>query len=637
MAVALSARNLSKTFGTRTLFTGVSLSIEDRERLALIGPNGSGKSTLLKLLADIEHADSGEVETRKGMRVGYVAQQDNFPPDQTAMQIIIASALAAHVPTIHDQHEAEIEAQLLLDRMEFDAADQKAGSLSGGQKKRLAIAEQVIKQPDLLLLDEPTNHLDVEGIRWLEETLRQASFASVIVTHDRAFLESAATRILELSRSYPKGTFSVEGNYSEFLRRKQEFLDGQAKQEQSLANQVREDLRWLGRGAQARRTKSKSRIGASYERMDELAELRSRNTVERPAEFDWNASGRMTHKLLVARAITKTLGERRLFTDVDLILSPQSVLGLLGPNGSGKSTLIKVLLGEMPPDAPTPEALDAAAHAVDLPPGTPEPGTIKRADRLRTVLFSQIRDQIDLGMTLKEALSPQTDSVIYQGRSIHINTWARKFLFNTEQLKQPLRALSGGEIARVHISRLMLEPADILVLDEPTNDLDIPSLEVLEESIEEFPGAVVLVTHDRAMLARLSTNILALDGKGGSRMFAEYDQWEAAQLRASKGGSKAAAKAADKQAERSAESAAPKAPPPTAKKKLTYNEQRELAGMEKAIEEGEGRIAELQAQMGDSQTLADPRRLQACCAQLAEVEGAVAKLYARWEELEGKK
>jgi ATP-binding cassette subfamily F protein uup len=274
---------------------------------------------------------------------------------------------------------------------------------------------------------------------------------------------------------------------------------------------------------------------------------------------------------------------------------------------------------------------------VDLPPGTPEPGTIKRADRLRTVLFSQIRDQIDLGMTLKEALSPQTDSVIYQGRSIHINTWARKFLFNTEQLKQPLRALSGGEIARVHISRLMLEPADILVLDEPTNDLDIPSLEVLEESIEEFPGAVVLVTHDRAMLARLSTNILALDGKGGSRMFAEYDQWEAAQLRASKGGSKAAAKAADKQAERSAESAAPKAPPPTAKKKLTYNEQRELAGMEKAIEEGEGRIAELQAQMGDSQTLADPRRLQACCAQLAEVEGAVAKLYARWEELEGKK
>ena len=252
MAVALSARNLSKTFGTRTLFTGVSLSIEDRERLALIGPNGSGKSTLLKLLADIEHADSGEVETRKGMRVGYVAQQDNFPPDQTAMQIIIASALAAHVPTIHDQHEAEIEAQLLLDRMEFDAADQKAGSLSGGQKKRLAIAEQVIKQPDLLLLDEPTNHLDVEGIRWLEETLRQASFASVIVTHDRAFLESAATRILELSRSYPKGTFSVEGNYSEFLRRKQEFLDGQAKQEQSLANQVREDLRWLGRGAQAR-------------------------------------------------------------------------------------------------------------------------------------------------------------------------------------------------------------------------------------------------------------------------------------------------------------------------------------------------------------------------------------------------
>ena len=372
--------------------------------------------------------------------------------------------------------------------------------------------------------------------------------------------------------------------------------------------------------------------------MDELAELRARNTVERSAEFDWNSSGRMTHKLLVARAITKSLGGRRLFTDVDLILSPQSVLGLLGPNGSGKSTLIKVLLGEMQADAPTAEALEAAARAVDVPPGTPEPGTIKRADRLRTVLFSQIRDQIDLGITLKEALSPQTDAVIYQGRSIHINTWARKFLFSAEQLKQPLRSLSGGEIARVHISRLMLEPADILVLDEPTNDLDIPSLEVLEESIEEFPGAVVLVTHDRAMLARLSTNILALDGKGGSRMFAEYDQWEAAQARATKAGTKAA-KASEKSADSPAQKPdeKPAAKPASSKKKLTYNEQREMAGMEKAIEEGEARMAALQTQMEDPSVLADARRLQACCAEHAQVETAVAKLYARWEELEGKK
>jgi ATP-binding cassette subfamily F protein uup len=626
MPVALSARGLAKTFGTRTLFSGVSLSIEDRERLALIGPNGSGKSTLLKLLAGMEHADQGEVDGRKGVRVAYVAQQDDFPAGVKAIDIVAKSALEAGLSSVHDEHEAMVEAQLLLDRMGFDATDLSVDVLSGGQKKRLSIARQAVRQPDILLLDEPTNHLDLDGIRWLEAFLRAGPFASVVVTHDRAFLESVATRIIELSRAYPKGTFGVDGNYSEFLRRKQEFLDGQAKQEQALANQVREDLRWLSRGAKARRTKSKSRIDASHERIDELADLRSRNTVERSAEFDWAATGRLTHKLLVARAITKSLGGRRLFTDVDLVLSPGSVLGLLGPNGSGKSTLIRVLTGELEPDAPTPEAVQAAASAVDMPPGTPPPGTIRRAERLRVVVFSQIRDGLDLGLTLKEALSPQTDSVIHQGRSIHIVTWARKFLFNAEQLKQPLRALSGGELARVHVARLMLEPADVLVLDEPTNDLDIPSLEVLEQSIEEFPGAVLLVTHDRAMLAGLSTSILALDGKGGARMFTDYDQWEAFSLAAAK-------PAAPKVAETPKAAEQPKAQP--SKRKLSYNEQRELAGMEQAIERSETEVARLQGEMNDPGVLADPRRLQATCESLAKAEAEVARLYGRWQELEG--
>jgi ATP-binding cassette subfamily F protein uup len=270
--------------------------------------------------------------------------------------------------------------------------------------------------------------------------------------------------------------------------------------------------------------------------------------------------------------------------------------------------------------------VQAAASAVDVPPGTPPPGTVRRADRLRVVVFSQIRDGLDLGLTLKEALSPQTDSVIHQGRSIHIVTWARKFLFNAEQLKQPLRALSGGELARVHVARLMLEPADVLVLDEPTNDLDIPSLEVLEQSIEEFPGAVLLVTHDRAMLAGLSTSILALDGKGGARMFTDYDQWEAFSLAAAK-------PAAPKVAETPKAAEQPKAQP--SKRKLSYNEQRELAGMEQAIERSETEVARLQGEMNDPGVLADPRRLQATCESLAKAEAEVARLYGRWQELEG--
>jgi ATP-binding cassette subfamily F protein uup len=657
----LSARNLSKSYGTRTLFTSVALSIESGERLGLIGPNGSGKSTLMKMLAGLETADSGDVEGRKGTRIAYVTQQDDFTPEEKALDVLIRSALAAHVPTIHDEHEAMVEAQMLLDRMGIsDLAEVEAGVMSGGQRKRLAIAQRLIAAPDLLLLDEPTNHLDVEGIEWLEGVLTSGNFSSVVVTHDRSFLESCATRIVELSKAYPKGTFGIKGNYSEFLRRKQEFLDGQAKAEQSLANQVREDLRWLSRGAKARRTKSKSRIDASFDRMDELAALRDRNTVQQSAEIDWSASGRLTQKLVVARAITKTLGGKRLFTDVDLVLSPGTCLGLLGPNGSGKSTLIKVLTGAMEPDPPTPEAVKAAAEAVNIPQGTPPPGTVKFADKLKIVFFSQVRDELDLSLTLKEALSPQMDSVIYQGRSLHINTWARKFLFSAEHLKQPLRALSGGERARVHIARLMLQSADVLVLDEPTNDLDIPSLEVLEESIEEFPGAVVLVTHDRAMLADLATQILALDGEGGARMFTDYDQWMTFKSRpaAAKATAKSAAKAAAKVAaekvaakaaaqtvtaavEPPAKKPSPVVPAPSnasaSKKKLSYNDQRELAGIEEAIEKADQNVKKLEVEMNKADVFSNPIRLQQVCAELGVAQAAAAKLYARWEELEAKK
>ncbi|MBL8999507.1 MAG: ABC-F family ATP-binding cassette domain-containing protein [Phycisphaerae bacterium] len=625
MAVLLTTQNLSKTYGTRTLFEGVALSLEDRERLALIGPNGAGKSTLLRILAGAEHHDSGRVTLRKGARCAYVAQRDEFPTGVTVLSAVSEPLLTDGPASIHDRHEAELAAELVLARVGLEDTARPAASLSGGQRKRLAVAREIAKEPDILLLDEPTNHLDVEGIDWLEDLLRGSSFASIIVTHDREFLEGTATRIVELAPWYPQGTFSVAGNYSEFLRRKQEYLDGEARRQQSLANQVREDLRWLSRGAQARRTKSKSRIDASFDRMDELATLKARNAPQQAARIDWGATGRQTRKLLVARSITKSLGGRRLFTDVDLVLSPGQRVGLLGPNGSGKSTLIRVLTGDLEPDPPTPEALASAARAVDVPPGTPPPGTIRRADDLRIVYFSQTRDEIDPSVTLREALSPQTDSVVFQGRLIHINTWARRFLFTDEQLKQPVRALSGGERARIHIARLMLEPADILILDEPTNDLDIPSLEVLETSLEEFPGAVVLVTHDRAMLADLATMILALDGAGGARAFTDYDQWRAWEESQKRTATRPPVVA------RAPE---PPAPAPM-RRKLAYKEQRELAGMEAAIEAAEARVRGLELELTKPEVMADGRRMQAACAALSEAQAEVAGMYTRWQELEG--
>jgi len=630
MALALAARAISKHFGPRELFSGVSFAIEDRERLALIGPNGSGKSTLLKILAGHEQAEDGQVVGRKGLRVGYVAQADEFPDGATILSAVTGH-LAANPPAhLHDEHEIDLAARLTLDRVGLLDVDTPVKGLSGGQRKRLSIARALAAEPDVLMLDEPTNHLDVEGIEWLEGLLGSGAFASVVVTHDRTFLESVATRIVELSHVYPERTFSVAGDYSEFLRRKQEFLDGQSKQQQALANQVREDLRWLGRGAQARRTKSKSRIDASYERMDELATLAARNVPSRAAGIDFTATDRQTQKLLVARGLSKAFGGKPLFSDLDVLLTPGSVLGLLGPNGSGKSTLIKILTGEIPPDPPTAAALaQAERDAASLPHGTPPPGTIKRADALRVIVFSQHRTELDPDETLGEALSP-VDAVTFQGRLIHIVTWARRFLFTRDQLVSPIRTLSGGEQARVHIARLMLAPADVLILDEPTNDLDIPSLEVLEESLEEFPGAIVLVTHDRAMLARLATRILALDGRGNARYFAEYDQWQGYQRDA------AQREAAAARAERPKPAAVPAAVA-VGKSKRTFKEDQEFKSIEPAIHQAEAEIAALEVESNDAAVIADHRRYAAVCGKLASTQARVATLFDRWAELDGKR
>jgi ATP-binding cassette subfamily F protein uup len=637
MASILSLREISKHFADRTLFEGVSLSVDERDRLALIGPNGAGKSTLLKILAGSEHADAGLVQPRRGLRVAYVEQADTFPQGATVRGAVVGAleelARAGKLPHLHDHHELELAAEMTLARVGSDDLDglleTPCEKLSGGQRKRVSIARALAQEPDLVLLDEPTNHLDVEGIDWLEQTLSGAAFAWVAVTHDRAFLENTARRIVELSRAYPQGTFSVEGGYDEFLRRKGEFLEGQARQEAALTATVKEDLRWLSRGAKARRTKSKARIDASYERMDELAALKARNAPERAAKIDFTATDRQTQKLLVGRGLSKSLGGKKLFENLDVLLGPGTKLGLMGPNGAGKSTLIKLLTGEMDSDPPTPAMLrDEAELAGQLPHGAPALGTIKRAEKLRVVLFSQHRTELDPDSTLGEALSP-TDAVVYRDRTLHIATWAQMFLFSKDQLRGRIKALSGGEQARVHIARLMLEPADVLILDEPTNDLDLASLEVLEESLEEFPGAIVLVTHDRAMLDRLATRVLALDGRGGARYFADFTQWQRLHKQLAQ-----PAQAGTPQASAGSGGPAPVATPAKAKRKLTWKEQQELAGMEKAIEQAEAAAASAEAQLASPDVLSDHRKTAAAGQALADAQHRVATLYARWQELE---
>ena len=354
-----------------------------------------------------------------------------------------------------------------LDRAGFPDPSTPAGKLSGGWRKRLAIVAALASDPDLVLMDEPTNHLDIEGILWLEKTIANPSFATLTVSHDRRFLESIANRTIELGRAYPDGFLSHDGPYSEFIVKREEFLAAQAGREQALASGVRREIEWLQRGAKARTTKAKGRIERANDMMSELGDLRQRNAQTAASKIDFSASGRQTRKLIQLKHVSKSLGDRELFRDISFTLAPKTKLGLLGPNGSGKSTLIRLLNEQL----------------------TPDTGEIVRAPQLRVVVFDQHREQLDPAQTLRRSLSPAGDVLSYQGNSMHISAWAQKFLFRGDQLDLPVSELSGGEQARVLIARLMLLPADVLILDEPTNDLDIATLDVLENSLDEFAGA----------------------------------------------------------------------------------------------------------------------------------------------------
>jgi len=597
----LTGRNLAKSFGPRQLFSGITLGLAEDERVGLIGANGSGKSTLLRIFAGIETADEGEVIAKRGLRVGYVPQEDEFAPEVSCIDCV-ADAVDAHL----DDHERHYRAANLLERSGFVDPSAKTSTLSGGWRKRLAIVRQLAREPDLMLLDEPTNHLDVEGILWLEDLIDAASFATLTVSHDRRFLEEIAHRIIDLGRAYPDGFLSHNGTYSEFVEKREEFLSAQQGRQQALASGVRREIEWLRRGAKARTTKAKGRIERAGEMMSELADLRSRNTKQESAKIDFNASDRKTRKMIEFKKVAKSMGGRELFRDVNFVLSPGAKLGLLGPNGSGKSTIIRLITEQLSPDA----------------------GEIFRADYLKVVVFDQHREQLEPAQPLRRALSPTGDVVSFRGQSQHISGWAKRFLFRTEQLDLPIADLSGGEQARVLIARLMLREADVLILDEPTNDLDIPTLDVLEESLEQFPGALVLVTHDRYLLDRVSTEVLALDGKGGARMQVDLGEWERAKY----------AEAAKVEPKKIAPKPAQEAKPVSAeKKKLTWKEQRELEQMEETIHTAEAKLAELQKQVADPKVMADRNKMHDVCEALGATQAEVERLYARWAELDARK
>ena len=593
-SLLLSCEAVSKAYGTRSLFEELSFGLFESDQAGLVGPNGSGKSTLLKILAGLEPPDRGTRSVRGGIRVGYVPQDPVLP-----LGVTVEDVIAGALPGV-DEGERPGRIAQALGRAGFADGRADADTLSGGWKKRLAIARALAAAPDVLLMDEPTNHLDVEGILWLEGLLAERIRAVVVVSHDRYFLEHVATRMLELNRAYPAGLFQTDGRYSDFLARRDDFLRGQAAYEESLANIVRREIEWLRRGAKARSTKAKGRIKEAGRLIAELDDVRSRAAAG-AAGIDFTSSQRRTRRLVAVRGLSKSLGGRLLIHGLDLTLTPGTRVGLTGPNGSGKTTLLNLLGGTLAPDA----------------------GTIERAEGLRLVRFEQHRAGLDPAQSLRRALAPEGDTFTWKGRSVHVASWAKRFLFRPEQLEMPVSRLSGGEQARILIARLMCEPADLLILDEPTNDLDIPTLEVLEDSLAEFDGGLVLVTHDRFMLDRVSTVILALDGEGGAETYADYAQWEAARIK--------------RVPSPRAPAAAPPAMAPRPRaKRLGYLEQREWDGMERAILDAETAAEACRRAAEDPGITADPAALQARYAALEAARAEVARLYTRWAELEAK-
>jgi ABC transport system ATP-binding/permease protein len=607
----LSAQSLSKRYGVAPLFQNISFTVSEGERIGLIGPNGSGKSTLLEILAGRVKPDAGEVALRKRARLSSVVQVSEFASGGTVRSVIENAMREGSVP----EPERAARFAEVLGRAGFDDPEVSAASLSGGWRKRLAIAAGLVQQPDILLLDEPTNHLDLEGIEWLESVLQGAPFACVVVSHDRYFLENVTNAMVEISRMYEDGFLRVAGNYSKFLEAKENYLHAQQKRQDALENRVHVELEWLRRGPKARTTKAKARIDKANELIGELADVSSRSRSA-AARIDFTATNRQTKQLIQLEDVGYQIGDRQLFDAVRFSITSGMRVGLVGPNGSGKSTLLRLLLGELEPAT----------------------GTIRKADNLRIVYFDQNR-RLEPDVLLKRALAPDSDSVIYQNRAIHVASWAARFLFTGEDLNRPVGRLSGGERARVLIAQLMLQPADVLLLDEPTNDLDIPTLEILEENLLEFPGALVLVTHDRFLLDRVSTVVFGLDGLGGSESFADYSQWEewrderAATRRARVASPLAGAKNGSQQPERPAGADASNK---SLKKKLTYKEARELEMMEQIIAAAETTLQHKASALHNPEIAADNAKLHAASLELEQAQKTVDALYSRWAELEAK-
>ncbi|MBX5481980.1 MAG: ABC-F family ATP-binding cassette domain-containing protein [Myxococcaceae bacterium] len=635
----LRAADVRLSFGSRTLFDGLTFVIEEGERVGLVGVNGSGKSTLMKVLAGVAQPDSGERQLRRGATVTYLPQEPQFPPGATvASELTVAhaelkAALDEHAalserlqhaaPEEHEKLLGELQrladrierlggwdtahkARKLLDRLGVKDWDRPVQELSGGGRKRVAIARALLSKPDLLLLDEPTNHLDADTVEWLEEELDQLPSALLLVTHDRYFLDDLVDRIVEIG---PGGVLtSYPGNYEAYLEQKLVALEEAKAKEHKRQRWIAQEVAWLRKGVEARRTKSKARI-------ERARRLLKEHGFQPPkvAALQTVAAPRLGTTVVEAEHVSKRFGDRKVLDDVSVIIQGGDRIGIVGPNGVGKTTFLRVMLGELPADA----------------------GTVTLGKSVKVAYYDQQRAQLDPEKTVYES-AWHDDWVTLGDRKILLRDYLDDLLFPVPMQKMQVKSLSGGERNRLLLARVFLQGANVLVLDEPTNDLDIVTLNVLEQLLASFRGTVLLVTHDRYFLDKVATSILAFEGDGKVvRYEGNFSMYRRLKAQAQAQAWSATPPERRREPPAVRDASVPVAPAPKKPSRLSYRDQRELDGMEQAIEAAEARKAKLEATLNDSATYADPSvDVARLSAELEKATREVDRLYARWQELQ---
>ncbi|MGK0568945.1 ATP-binding cassette domain-containing protein [Bordetella bronchiseptica] len=596
LASLITLTDVQLAYGHHPLLDHADFAIQEGERIGLIGRNGAGKSSLLRLLDGHTQPDDGDIARSSGLRVATVEQEPALDETGTVFDVVCD----AHAHPEDWQRPARVRAALERLGLPAEAA---IASLSGGMRKRVALARALVDEPDLLLLDEPTNHLDFDGIAWLEAMLRNWKGAAVIITHDRRFLDAVATRIVELDRGR---LLSFPGNFSQWQERKAQWLEAERLEQARFDKLLAQEEVWIRKGIEARRTRNEGRVRRLEQLRVERAERRERVGNVSLALAQGQRSGKLVAEL---QDVGKAFGDKVVVRDYSTTILRGDRIGIVGPNGAGKTTLLKLLLGELPPDS----------------------GTVRQGSNVSVAYFDQMRAQLDENATLVDIISPGSEWVEIGGARKHVMSYLGDFLFSPARAGSPVSSLSGGERARLLLARLFARPANVLVLDEPTNDLDIETLELLEELLQEYAGTVLLVSHDRAFLNNVVTQTIAAEGDGRWRDYVGgYDEWQAQRP----------AQAAAPKAEKPAETAKPAAarPKPVRAARLSAWDLRELEALPDAIAAIEARQAELSGKLADGSLYRDaPDEVERINAELATLESELEEKFARWELLEARR